>query len=163
MHLKEMMSHPVVTCPVISTLDVPARLMWEFDCGVIPLTDDEGRLSGIITDRDICIAALTQGKPLHEIQAAGAMAAHPVVCHTEETVESAESLMKSAQVRRVPVVDGEGRPVGLVSMNDLARLAARAKRSGVDREFVQTMAAICRPRPREIAIEQGAVAPAVAL
>ena len=163
MHLKEVMSHPVVTCPATSTLDVPARLMWEFDCGVIPLTDDAGRLTGIITDRDITIAALTQGKPLHEIRAAGAMAAHPVVCHTEETVEAAESLMKSAQVRRVPVVDGEGRPVGLLSLNDLARLAAQAKKSGIDRELVQTMATICRPRPRAVAIDKVAAPRAVAV
>jgi CBS domain-containing protein len=163
MHLKDVMSQPVVTCPVTSTLDVPARLMWEFDCGVIPLTDDEGRLGGIITDRDICIAALTQGKPLHEIPVAGAMAAYAAVCHAEETVEAAERLMKSAQVRRVPVVDGEGRPVGLVSLNDLARLAVHARRSGVDREFVQTMATICRPRPRAGAIDKVAALPAVAL
>ena len=162
MHLKEIMSQPVVTCPVTSTLDAPARLMWEFDCGVIPLTAEDGRLSGIITDRDICMAALTQGKPLHEIQAAGVMTAHPVACHIDDTVEAAERQMTSAQVRRIPVVDGEGRPMGLVALNDLVRLAARAKKSGVDRELVQTLAAVCRPRPRTGGIEKEATRPAMA-
>lgn len=47
---------------------------------------------------------------------------------------------------RVPVIDDDGRPIGIVSMNDLARLAVRSKRSGVDRELVRTLAAVCQPR-----------------
>jgi CBS domain-containing protein len=161
MHLKEIMSQPVVTCPVDSMLDAPARLMWEFDCGVIPLVKDDGRLVGIITDRDICMAALSQGKPLHAIGASSAMAGCPVACHVDDTVEAAEHLMREAQVRRIPVIDGEGRPVGVVSTNDLARLAARAKKSGVDRELVQTLAAVSRPRARAVPLSNGAMAPAV--
>ncbi len=161
MHLKEIMSQPVVSCPVDSQLDAPARLMWEFDCGVIPLVGDDGRLQGIITDRDICMAALSQGKPLHEIRASSAMAARPVACHVDDSVEAAEQLMRDAQVRRIPIIDGEGRPVGIVGMTDLARKAAHAKKSGVDRELVQTLAAVCRPRARAIPVTKTAVAPAV--
>jgi CBS domain-containing protein len=54
--------------------------------------------------------------------------------------------MRENQVRRLPVLDAENRPVGLVSMNDLARLASRARRSAVDRELVRTLAAVCQPR-----------------
>ena len=54
--------------------------------------------------------------------------------------------MRDNQIRRLPVLDDSGRPVGVVSMNDLARLASRSKRSGVDREFVETLAATCQPR-----------------
>jgi len=146
MHLKDIMSHPAITCPVVGTLDGPARLMWEFDCGAVLLTGLDGRLEGIITDRDICIAALMQGKPLHEVPTETAMASRPVMCHVDDAVETAEELMRMQQVRRIPVVDGEGRPVGVVSMNDLARLAARVRRSASDREVLQTLAAICQPR-----------------
>lgn len=146
MRIKEIMSHPVVTCPVDSTADAPARLMWEFDCGVIPLVDHEGRLAGIVTDRDLCMAALTQGKALSEIRSSSAMAAHVAVVHPEESVEAVEAVMRANQIRRVPVVDVESRPVGLVSLNDLSRLAAKARKSGVDRELVDTLAAICQPR-----------------
>jgi CBS domain-containing protein len=145
MHIREIMSHPVVTCPVDSAADAPARLMWEFDCGVIPLVDREGRLAGVITDRDLCMAALTQDKPLREIRLSSAMPKQVFSCHTEDSVESVEQIMRDNQIRRVPVVDGEGRPVGVVAINDLARLAARAKRSGVDRELVATLAAVCKP------------------
>ena len=150
MHVKDIMSHPIVTCPVDSTADVPARLMWEFDCGLIPMTDNEGRLAGIITDRDICMGALTQGRPLCEIPAASAMAKDVVACHPDDTVEAAEAVMRINQVRRVPIVDHDNRPVGVVAMNDLARLAARARRSGVDRELVETLAAVCHPRGQHL-------------
>ena len=146
MHIKDLMTHPVVTCPVDSTADLPARLMWDFDCGVIPLIDGDGRLAGVITDRDLCMAALTQGKPLSDIRTASAMAKDVVRCHPDDGVEAVEHQMRDHQIRRVPVVDAEGRPVGLVAMNDLARLASHAKKSGVDRELVQTLAAVCRPR-----------------
>jgi CBS domain-containing protein len=140
------MSQPVVTCPVNSTLDHAVRLMSEFDCGIIPVVDDDGRLAGVVTDRDVCMAAYTRGRALRDIPITIAMAKKPVASHVEDLVEQIETLMRDNQIRRVPVLDSEGRPVGLVSMNDLARLAARAKRSGVDRELVKTLAAVCQPR-----------------
>ncbi|HEX5217821.1 MAG TPA: CBS domain-containing protein [Vicinamibacterales bacterium] len=146
MHIKDVMSHPPVTCPSSSTLDHAARLMWEFDCGVVPVVDDEGRLTGIVTDRDICMAAYTQGQSLSAIPITTAMARHVVASRVGDPIEQVEQLMRDNQIRRLPVVDHDGRPVGIVSMNDLARLAARARKSGVDRELVQTMAAVCQPR-----------------
>ena len=146
MRIKEIMSQPVVTCPADSTLDAAARLMWEYDCGAIPLVDHDGRLAGIITDRDICISAYTQGKPLAQVPMCTAMAKQVYACHADDVIESAEHLMRDNQVRRLPVVDNDGRPVGVVSLNDLARLAGRARRIGVDREIVETFAAVCQPR-----------------
>jgi CBS domain-containing protein len=146
MQIKDAMTQPVVTCSMTSTLEDAARLMWECDCGIIPVVGDDGRLSGVVTDRDICMAAYTQGKPLRAIPVTTAMARQVVASHVGDGVEQVEALMRETQVRRVPVLDNEGRPVGIVSLNDLARLAARARRSGVDRELVQTLAAVCRPR-----------------
>jgi CBS domain-containing protein len=146
MQIKDVMSHPVVTCAADSTLDHAARLMWEFDCGVIPVVDDDGRLAGVVTDRDICMAAYTQGRPLDAIPVSTAMAKQVVAGHGNDSVESIEALMRTSQVRRVPILDGEDRITGLVSMNDLARLASRAHRPAVDRELVKTMAAVCEPR-----------------
>jgi CBS domain-containing protein len=147
MQVKEIMSQPVVTCPATSTLDQAARLMWEFDCGIIPIVNDgDGRLAGVITDRDICMAAYTQGRALNAIPVTTAMARSAVAIHAGDSIEQAEDLMRESRVRRLPVLDENGRPTGLVSLNDLARLAARAKKSGVDRELVATLAAVCQPR-----------------
>jgi CBS domain-containing protein len=150
MRIKDIMSHPAVTCPVDSTADAPARLMWEFDCGVIPLVDAGGRLAGIVTDRDLCMASLTQAKPLQEIQTSSAMARDVASCAPEESIEAAEATMRASQVRRIPVVDGEQRPIGVLSMNDLARQAARGKKNGLDREFVHTLAVVSEPREHDL-------------
>lgn len=147
MHVKEIMTHPVITCSVDSSLSFVARLMWDHDCGAIPVVDREGRLAGIVTDRDICMAAYTQGGALASIPVTTAMAKQVLASHLDDSVETAEELMAEGQVRRVPVIDNDGRPVGIVAMNDLARLAGRTRKGGVDREVVQTLAAICVPRP----------------
>lgn len=149
MQIKSIMSKPVVTCPENSTLDNAARLMWEFDCGIVPVVGEEGRLAGVVTDRDICMAAYTQGKPLSSIPVTTAMCGQVIAAHADDTVESVESLMRASQIRRIPVLDGNGHVAGIVSVNDLSRLAARAHRHGVDRELVNTMAAICQPRSHE--------------
>jgi len=146
MQIKEIMTSPVVSCPASATTDHAARLMWEFDCGIVPVVDDDGRLAGVITDRDICMAAYTQGVSLAAIPVTSAMARQVVAAHLEDTVESVESLMRASQIRRVPILDRDDRLAGIVAMNDLARLAARAHRSGVDRQLIKTMAAVCQPR-----------------
>ena len=146
MRVKELMSHPAVTCPETATLDQAARLMWEYDCGVVPVVTDDGKLAGVVTDRDICMAAYTRGTPLAAIPVTTAMARQVVASHADDDIESAEALMRDNQIRRVPVLDGGARVQGVVSMNDFARAAARAKKSDVDRELVRTMAAICQPR-----------------
>jgi CBS domain-containing protein len=146
MQVKDIMSHPPVTAPIEGTTDVAARLMWEFDCGVVPIVDRVGQLAGMITDRDVCMAAYTQGKPLSAIPVTSAMSHHTVACRINDSIESVERLMRDSQVHRVAVLDSENRLVGIVSLNDLARLAAHAKKSAVDRELVQTLAAVGRPR-----------------
>jgi CBS domain-containing protein len=148
MRIKDVMSHPVVTCRTDMTLDAVVRLMSEYDCGVVPVVDDEGRLAGILTDRDICLAALRRAQPLQQIPVKDVMAPQVFSCRAEDLIESAERLMRDQHIRRVPVTDGAGHPVGVLAVDDLARMAAQAKKSSVDREFVQTLAAICRPAPQ---------------
>src|SRR5512134_738255 len=104
MQIKDVMSHPPVTCPVSSTLDQAARLMWEFDCGIIPVVNDEGRLAGVVTDRDICMAAYTQGKTLREIPVTIAMAKQVIAAYANDSIDSAEELMSANQIRRLPVL-----------------------------------------------------------
>ena len=146
MQIKDVMTRPVVTCAAATTLDQAARLMWDFDCGIIPVVGDDGRVAGVVTDRDICMAAYTQGRALSDIPVSTAMAEHVVAGHLDDTVEHVESLMRTSQIRRVPILDGDDRLAGVVSLNDLARVAVRARRNGVDRELVKTMAAVCQPR-----------------
>lgn len=146
MQIKDLMSHPAVTCPTTATLDHAARLMWEFDCGVVPVVDEKGHLTGVLTDRDICMAAYTQGKVLSDISVTTAMAKNVIALRGDETLESAEHLMADNQIRRLPVLDRDDHVIGVVSINDMARLAEASRRIGIDREFVTTIAAVGQPR-----------------
>ncbi len=121
MTIKDLMTRPAVTCPNNTTLEHAGWLMWEFDCGVIPVVDDVGRAVGIVTDRDICMAAYTQGKALRDIHVTTAMAHHVIAIHADESVETAEHLMADNQIRRLPVVNNDGTVIGVVSLNDVAR------------------------------------------
>lgn len=151
MRIEQLMSRPVHTCRSSDVLSVPAQQMWEHDVGAIPVVDDHGRLVGIVTDRDICMAALLQGKPLHAIPVAAVMTPDVHACEVDDTVETAEQLMKLKQVRRIPVVADGKNPVGILSLNDIAREAgASSKKNGSDRQVVQTLAAISAPRAHAI-------------
>ena len=78
------------------------------------------------------------------------MARDVACCAPEDSIEAAEATMRGSQVRRIPVVDGEHRPIGVLSMNDLARQAARGKKNGLDREFVHTLAVVSEPREPDL-------------
>ena len=150
MHLKDVMNQPVVVCRHDDSLDSAARLMWEFDCGIVPVVDHEGRLVGVVTDRDICMSAYTQGQPLSAIPVTTAMAKHVVAAHVDDSVEAVEALMSDNQIRRLPVIAQDGCPIGVVSLNDLVRHATQARRGGAaERELVQTLAAIGRSRMKQ--------------
>jgi CBS-domain-containing membrane protein len=131
--------------------------MWEHDCGAIPVMGDDDRIIGIVTDRDICMAAYTQGRPLYAIPVHDAMAKEVFTCRPDDSVEDAEHLMGEKQVRRLPVLDGAGQLVGMLSVGDIARELGASRRKGVIRELVRSLAAICTPRAQnmEVAASRG--------
>jgi CBS-domain-containing membrane protein len=134
--------------------------MWENDCGVVPVIDGDGRVVGMMTDRDICMAAYTQGQPLWQITVSNAMAKEVHGVRENDRLEAAEGLMRRVRVRRVPVLDGDGRLKGILSMTDLARHTHRTvgrKSNGLSGDsIVQTLAAICEPQAAAVAREPSA-------
>jgi CBS domain-containing protein len=147
MKVQEIMSRPVVTCRTDDTLETAAWLMWTHDCGAVPVLDEQGKVAGIITDRDVCMGAALRGKALRAIAVADTMSRTLVACHPDDRLDAAETLMSDHQIRRVPVVDDEGKPVGMLALNDIARHAAvSVPRSGEQREAIRTISAIGRHR-----------------
>lgn len=151
MRIREIMNRPVVTCRASDTLGIAAQAMWEHDCGSIPVVGDDGRLVGMITDRDICMATYTKSRAPQTIAVAEAMAKSVTSCHADDSADVAEARMREKQIRRVPIVDDDNRPIGMVSQSDLARNAASdPRRNTVEKDFIHTIAAISQPRPRAI-------------
>jgi CBS-domain-containing membrane protein len=106
----------------------------------------------MITDRDICMAALFQGKALSELPVKDSMAKKVLICNPGQDISSVDRAMREARVRRVPVVDAQGSLVGIVGLADLAREAASeradAEKQITESEIGDTLAAICEPRAK---------------
>ena len=150
MKISELMSSPVKTCRATDTLASVAQLMWDNDCGFVPVVDSQDVVIGTLTDRDICMAAYTQGKALSHI-AVSTVAPHKVFTASQgDQLSVAEMVMRRNRVRRVPVVDGENHLVGVLALSDLARYLStigKGVSNGINAEGLgQTVAEITQAR-----------------
>ena len=128
MNISELMSKDPHTVSPDTPVSEAARMMKEEDVGMIPViervggAETRGRLVGVITDRDIAIRTVAEGRasdsPVRDVMSSGVRTAKP-----DDSVESVMELMGREQVRRVPIVDERGSLVGVVSQADLARKA----------------------------------------
>jgi CBS domain-containing protein len=145
MRVDQIMTPRAFVCRPDDDASVAAGLMWDHDCGAVGVVDDAGRLVGIVTDRDICMAAYTRGRALHEMPVRSIMQSNVRVCLASDDVCAVEALMTEHHVRRVPVVDQGGRPIGIVSLVDLARSATRVGPAMPERVrgIVRTFVGIC--------------------
>lgn len=158
MKVRDLMTTAVKSCAEYNTLNTAAQMMWDHDLGCVPVLDREGHVIGILTDRDICMSAYIQGVPLTGALVTSAMSKRVFACRPEDDVAVAEKLMREKQVHRLPVVDADAWLVGLISLNDIAREAAREAemrrpREVSDAEITQVMASVCAPRHRIIEAE----------
>ena len=152
MRIEQLMTKSPKSCRPSDTLGDAAEMMWQHDCGCLPVTAEDGsqRVIGMITDRDICMAAHFHGKPLGSIRVGDAMARDVWACNPGDAPCEAEAIMREARVRRLPVVDEANQLLGLISLADLAREAERhhwkKKRELTVAEVGDVLAMICQPR-----------------
>lgn len=151
MRVQDLMSEPALTCNVNDDLCAAAKLMWDHDCGALPVVREDGKLAGMITDRDICMAAYIQGRRLDEILVNSVMTGHTVVARPDQKISEVEQVMADRQVHRLPVVDASNRPIGVITLNDLAVESAQPDTPLPNRlaKIGLTLAAISQPRQRK--------------
>jgi len=151
MIVADIMTRRVHTCRPNDTLDRAARLMWEHDCGAIPIMDDRVGTLGVVTDSDICMAAYTRGEPLHRIRVTVAGSHRVYSVRPDASVEFVQALMKRHRGHRLPVVDVGGNLVGIMSIADIVRTSQRARRpdgAPCEEEVACTLAEMYRPSGR---------------
>src|SRR5258705_12217716 len=119
MLLREMMTAGIEEIPADATLMQAAEKMKLLDIGAIPVREN-GRLVGMIPDRDIAVRAVAEGRDPKEVPVSEAMSRDICFCYEDETVESAAKLMEEKQIRRLPIFDRSERAIGMVSLGDLA-------------------------------------------
>ena len=130
MNVSQLMTTDVKRCSADASLDVVARLMWEGDCGAIPIVDSQDKPLGIVTDRDIAMSAMLNHAPLWEIPASSVIQGQQLACCSpEESVQKCLDKMQEASVRRILVTDDSGALCGIVSLGDTVAFTS-SSRSG---------------------------------
>lgn len=143
-------------CRPGANLGSATELMWTGNCGFLPVVDNEGKVVGIITDRDICVALGTQGRPSGEVTVAEVMSQKVYSCAPDDDIHVALRAMREGHVRRLPVITRAGALIGVISMDDVL-LHAQAPTLGKvpelsSEEIVKTFQAInVRQLPQAVA------------
>jgi CBS domain-containing protein len=116
--VSEAMTAQVVTAKPTDTIQRVAKIMQDVDVGAVPIFDD-GKVVGLVTDRDIVLRVVAQGGDL-DAPISGAMSDHVLNCKEEDSVADAAGKMASHQLRRLIVTDDAGKLVGMLSLGDIA-------------------------------------------
>ncbi len=163
MNVQELMTPAPAVCSTSDHLSRAAQIMWERDCGAVPVIDPAGQLAGIVTDRDICMATYTQGRALHEIPVDRVMSRKLFTIGPDASLQDALEALAKHAVRRLPVVDVQGRLVGMLSLADFVRYArvAPARRKLKLEDLVDALAGVSAPRtPTNVAPPPKVIVPA---
>lgn len=127
MKAQDVMTRDAQSCRPETSIAQAAVLMWDYDCGALPVVDDSNRVVGMITDRDIAIAASTKGRLATEITVGEVMSGNVYACATDEDIKSALNTMRREKVRRLPVISDGGKLAGILSINDFVLRADEAR------------------------------------
>lgn len=150
MKVQDVMTSDVKYCAPDTNLAAAAAMMWENDCGALPIVADGGKAIGVITDRDIAIALGTTNKQASEIPVMKVMSAELFAAFPDEDIHTALKLMRKEKVHRLPVISTEGKLEGILSLNDVALHAVhpngKAKPALNYEDVVSTLKAVCEHR-----------------
>ena len=127
MKVSEVMTTNAKACTLTDNLSAAAGLMWENDCGVLPVVAEGGKVVGLITDRDICMAANLKNRNLWNIAVEDVISGKVFACKAEDDIHSALKTMQENKVRRLPVVTADRTLVGILSLNDVVLKAEEPK------------------------------------
>lgn len=149
MQVQELMAKPLATCNPDTNLAAAVEILWNRDCGILPIVDANGKVVGVITDRDICVALGTQNRLPSQVTAKEITSGRIYGCRPEDDVRKALALMAETRVRRLLVLDAQGHPQGIISMDDIVlhtETSHSRKNSGLSAaEVVSTLKVVFAP------------------
>ena len=148
MKVKDVMTPNATAIWLTESLADAAKLMWENDCGVLPIIKDGRKVIGMITDRDICMAAAMRDRNPSGISVEEVMTGQVYAVKPEDNIDQALQTMQEHKIRRLPVVSSEGELEGILSMNDVVLNARDSEGAATDSihygDVVKTYQAICQ-------------------
>lgn len=145
MKIRDIMTHHVISCSPGTNLATAVELLWANDCGALPVTEDD-KVTGIITDRDICIALGTCNRAAADMKVGEVASRDVEACAQDADIHSAMATMRRAQVRRLPVVDANGELKGMLGLNDIVLAVDRRHGDLTYEEVMNTVKAVSEHR-----------------
>jgi CBS domain-containing protein len=129
---KDVMTKDPASCEPGDSITKVAGIMKQEDVGSVPVVESSSsrRLSGIVTDRDIVVKVIAGGRAPDTSSVRDAMTPNPASCREDDDVDQALKLMKERQVRRMPIVDAEGRLTGIIAQADVATRVNKDSKTG---------------------------------
>jgi len=149
MKVKDVFRSKVKSCTPMASLDTVGQIMWEGDCGAVPVVNPEGKVVGLLTDRDLAMALAAKNRGSSQILVREVVSGELFACAPEDEVVEAIQKMRKNRVRRLPVLDAQGQLLGMLSIKDLA-LAAKAGSELSYEDVALTLQTVCKPRTEEI-------------
>lgn len=148
MKVVELMTGTPACCRPETNLGEAVELMWNYNCGILPVVDTDEKVVGVITDRDICVALGTRNKPPGNIIVSEVASPKAICCKREDDVRSALAAMAEARIRRLPVINDQGKLVGILSMDDVVTHMQLGRRALVElssEDVVRILNLVYRP------------------
>ncbi|HWE53310.1 MAG TPA: CBS domain-containing protein [Bryobacteraceae bacterium] len=150
MKIRDLMTKSVASCITETNLAAAGALMWESDCGFLPVVDEMGKVTGVLTDRDICIALATSDRRASGTMVGDVVKSRAILCDQDDDILVVLKAMQKHRILRLPVVNKAGLLEGIVSLNDIVLRAAKSAgrmqpEVSVD-DVVQTLQTICSQR-----------------
>jgi len=142
MKVKKIMTKYVEFCHPEDKLTKVVGIMWQYDCGSVPVLNEQNKVMGVITDRDVCVAVATKNRLSSEISVSEVTNGQIFTCSQKDDIKKVLKIMGKNQIRRLPVVDKSCKLQGIISIIDI--LIAANKKS-LQKQVLQTIKAIGKP------------------
>ena len=142
MQVKDIMVREAKSCRPDTNLAEVVEIMWSYDCGALPVVDDGGKAVGMITDRNVCIAAGTRNQIPSEIKVSDVVPQSVYACAPEDDIRAALRTMQTQKVRRLAVVDNDGLLQGILCLDDIILNAKKTTALSCE-HLIETVKAIC--------------------
>ena len=156
MKVQDLMTTNAITCGPDTNLAAAAGLMWDNDCGSLVVRNDDEKVIGLITDREICIAVATRHRLASEIPVSEVITGDVWSCAPQDEIENLLQIMRHVRVRRLPVISDEGVLQGVVSISDVVSHAEESlgkhKPELSHQDAVGTLKAVCGQRGLQRAV-----------
>lgn len=137
MQCAELMKADVECCKASDSVVAIADQMLRRNIGFVPVCDDEGAVIGTITDRDLALRVIAEGKSADATTASDVMTREAICCSPYDELSVAEQLMSKYKKSRIICVDNHHHPVGVISLSDVAKIETSGKASAILRSVVQ--------------------------